>query len=240
MNAAKQEQIEQAIAEAEGRGEKWTNLSIFEVVGGHYGDMSQYLKQRRAAAREAGAAVAVAEEEAPAPEPEAAPPGAPLSQARQKRDWAAAAEHALGEEEQAVKQQRRALEEQVQQLAISAPVSRSDAADLEVRRRLRELRTALEAVEAERLEVHRRRRAAFEAKLTAQDAYEALEGQAARWLRRLRQAQRIVQTSAAAYQRGEAREALAQALEQLAELVGREAAEALAADPSLYPGWLRS
>jgi hypothetical protein len=45
-------QIEQAIAQAEAQGLAWTNASIFARVGGRYGDLSQYLKQRRAQAKE--------------------------------------------------------------------------------------------------------------------------------------------------------------------------------------------
>ena len=33
MHEARQEQVEQAIAAAEGRGERWTNHTIFEAVG---------------------------------------------------------------------------------------------------------------------------------------------------------------------------------------------------------------
>jgi len=35
--------IEHAIAAAEHRGDRWTNQTIFAVVGGRYGDLSQYL-----------------------------------------------------------------------------------------------------------------------------------------------------------------------------------------------------
>ena len=40
--------IEAAIADCERKGLAWTNLMIYEQVGGKYGAVSHYLKQRRA------------------------------------------------------------------------------------------------------------------------------------------------------------------------------------------------
>jgi hypothetical protein len=114
----------------------------------------------------------------------------------------------------------------------------SDVLDMEARRRLRELRLELQRVEAERLKVHQQRLKVHQQVLETAEAYDALHGQAARWLRRLRRAQRVVQSAAEARQRGEGREECALALAQLAALVGAVEAQALAADPSLHPAWL--
>jgi hypothetical protein len=65
--------IEQAISVQEAQGRDWTNQSIYDAVGGNYGELSQYLKARRAQARRpgrgGGAATAVAEAEVEAQEP---------------------------------------------------------------------------------------------------------------------------------------------------------------------------
>ena len=171
-------------------------------------------------------------------EPELSP-DSPLGQARQRRDETAAAELALALEEQALQGQRDALDDARQQCDIQQQTVRTDAADQERRRQRREALTQLETVEAERRAVHRRRQAAAAAMVAAQDAYDALQGQAGRWLRRLREAQRVVQTSPAAFERGDAREEFEQALGELAALVGRAEAQAVADDPALQPAWLR-
>ena len=58
--------IEAAIHAQEAAGQPWTNQSIYDVVGGNYASLSQYLKARRAQGRGpgrgGGAAEAVAEE----------------------------------------------------------------------------------------------------------------------------------------------------------------------------------
>jgi hypothetical protein len=56
--------IEAIIADCEAKEIPWTNLLVYEAVGGKYGELSQYLKQRRA--RQAVAtSVAVAEDPHP-------------------------------------------------------------------------------------------------------------------------------------------------------------------------------
>ena len=50
--------IEAAIAAQDAQGRAWTNQSVYDVVGGNYGELASYLKARRAQAR---GAVAVAE-----------------------------------------------------------------------------------------------------------------------------------------------------------------------------------
>ena len=178
--------------------------------------------------------------EPPLPDEPPLPPAAsPLHQGRQARDATAAAEQALGEQEQALKQQRKALEAQVQEAEHHAARQTSDVVDLACRQRLRAVRSQLEQVEAQRLEVHRRRRAGFEMKLAAQDDYNALQGQTARWLRRLRQAQRAALASASAYQRGEAAEEFEEALQHLTALVGVQEAQRCATDQQYQPAWLR-
>ena len=231
-------QVEQAIAEAEAQGLAWTNRHIYERVGGNYEALAAYLKQRRAQAP-SGETTAVAVEEPPAPErpPVLASPRTPLSQARWERNRTHQAEHALGLQEQGLKTERRTLEEAVQVETYHVGRQTSDTMDLAARQRLQELRTQLLQVEAQRLAVHQQRREAFAAKLAAADAYDSVHGQAARWLRRLRDAQRRAQAGTTAQARGDAREEGELALEELARLVGQTEAHALADDPTLQPDW---
>ncbi len=60
--------IETTITAQEAEGRDWTNQSVYNVVGGNYGELSQYLKARRAQARRpgrgGGSATAVADEAA--------------------------------------------------------------------------------------------------------------------------------------------------------------------------------
>jgi hypothetical protein len=62
MTEERIQQIEAVIAQCEAKGIAWTNLLIYEHVGGQYQQVSRYLKQRRARRH---AAVAVAEPPAP-------------------------------------------------------------------------------------------------------------------------------------------------------------------------------
>jgi hypothetical protein len=247
-------QIEAAITEMEQAGLHWTNAKIFQKVSGNYQDLSQYLKERRAAmqtfsqaaaslqARRAEASVAVEEppEKEPVEEPEEAPAPdlPPLLLARWERDRTAEREHQLGVQEAHWKQQRHALEEAIRSEEYSGARQHSDTSDLESRRRLRALRQERERVEAARLKVSMARRDLHVRVLETNDEWENVRGQAARWLRRLREAQRLSGAGATAHARGDAREAAEEALAALARLIGRVEAAQLAADASLQPSWL--
>ena len=235
LDKTRTQQIEQAIAAQEAAGQSWTNQSIYNAIGGNYSELSQYLKARRAQAQGAeGVAVAVAEAA------RLASLRTPLARARWQRDQTAQDEFTLVEQEQALKEQRRALDNQRQQLEINTLTGHTDAADLERRRQARTVITQRLQVEEQRLAVHRQRLAAHETALLAADQYAALQGQAARWLRQLRAAQRQTQAGGTAQERGDAREEAETALRHLAALVGQAEAEALAADARLSPDWLRS
>ena len=228
--------IEQAIADL---GDQWNNRDIYERVGGSYANLSRYLKERRAKAHpieETTTATAVVD---PEPTPPLRPQ-TPLPLARWERDQTHAAEHALGLDEQRLRVQRQALEQETLRLSIQQNgVQQSDCVDEANRRQLQDIQRQRAAVEAQRLQVHQRRRDAHEVMLAAADFYESLHGQAARWLRRLRQAQRTRQAGTTAAMRGDAREEVEQALRELVALVGETEAAALAADPALQPDWLK-
>ena len=213
MTSDRIERIEAAIAEAEAQGLGWTNDSIHRITGGSYSNLSSYLRDRRAQAALDAEAGAVAVEEPPAP----SPPQTPLHRARSARDQTAEAEHALGVEEQTIRQQRQALEQAALRLRIQQNgTGQSDARDEAARRQLEDIRRDLAEAETQRLAVHLRRREAHVQVLEAAEAYDALHGQAARWLRRLRAAQRQRQAGQTAGQRGDAREEFEQALGELA------------------------
>ena len=63
MDADRQQHIEQVIADFDVLGRTWSNLMVYDVVGGNYASLSQYLKARRAGATQTEA-VAIAEAEA--------------------------------------------------------------------------------------------------------------------------------------------------------------------------------
>jgi hypothetical protein len=225
------EDVAEAKSAIEAEGQVASCNRIVERIGGSKRDVVRFMRQLQAEGPVDAVAVeeAALEEEAPAP----------LSQARDQRDQTAAAERTLGEEEQALKRERQALEAAARQEASHAGRHASEVIDLACRQRLREVRTQLEQVEAERQQVHLKRQQAWQAQLQAADQYSAVQGQAARWLRRLRQAQRAAETSASACHRGAAQEEEAQALEHLAQLIGRPEAEAFAADATRHPAWLK-
>jgi Plasmid replication region DNA-binding N-term len=174
------------------------------------------------------------------PEPPLPPAEAsPLSRARQERDQTAAQELALGQEEQALKQARKRLEDAVQQLAIRALGQASDAQDLERRRQVREIERQFRQAEEARVAVHRQRREAAVAKLTAADQYNGLADQARRWLRRLREAERQARTLPHAWARGDAAAEAHEAQQSLAALIGIEDAQRCATDTQYQPAWLK-
>ena len=76
MTEDRESQIEQAIADLESRGETWTNQKVYDVVGGNYGQLSQYLKERRAFAG-VGAGLEEPGEAPPEGDPPEERPGAP-------------------------------------------------------------------------------------------------------------------------------------------------------------------
>ena len=76
MTEDRESQIEQVIADLEARGETWTNQKVHDVVGGNYGQLSQYLKERRALAG-VGAGLEEPGEAPPEGEPPEERPGAP-------------------------------------------------------------------------------------------------------------------------------------------------------------------
>jgi hypothetical protein len=239
------DQVREAKERLEREGEVPSLNKIVARIGGSKRDVQRFMQQLGgvetvpgAAGWEAEAMTTVAGEELPLPAPPPPEPS-PLCLARQARDQTAAQEQALGLEEKALKVQRQALDTRRQQLDIQQQTVHTDAADLERRRQLREVLTQLETVEAERRAVHRARQAAAAAKVAANDAYEALQGQAGRWLRRLRQAQRTATTSALAFERGDALQEAGQALPQLAALVGWEEARYCTTDMSYQPLWLK-
>jgi hypothetical protein len=63
MSPARVEEIEAVITACEAKGIAWTNLLVFEEVGGQYQQISRYLKARRA---RAGVATGAASEDPPA------------------------------------------------------------------------------------------------------------------------------------------------------------------------------
>jgi hypothetical protein len=81
MDANRQEQIEQVIRAFEAEGRPWSNLMIYDVVGGQYAALSQYLKARRAGGgfvEPSPGVVAEAEGDEPEAAPVVAGPEAPL------------------------------------------------------------------------------------------------------------------------------------------------------------------
>jgi hypothetical protein len=249
-------QIEATIADLEASGERWTNAKVYQRLGGSYSQLTAYLKTRRALHQaadvlkarraEEAAVIAVAEpeepEEFPAPEEGDAPARRlgtpPLILALLERDRVREREHGLGVEEQVLKVKRQRVEEAMRVEEYSVARLRSDALDLESRRRLRDLRQELEQVEAARRKVHQQRLEVHRQVLETAESFENLRGQAARWLRRLRESQRRSAAGSTAVARGDAREECEQATQQLARVVGQTEAEQLAGDPNVHPAWL--
>jgi hypothetical protein len=74
MTEERAQEIERVIVECEEKGLRWTNLLVYEHVGGQYQEVSRYLKQRRA--RQAVAATVTVDED-PAPWADELPQDAP-------------------------------------------------------------------------------------------------------------------------------------------------------------------
>jgi hypothetical protein len=240
MHDDRKHAIEQAIAQAEAQGEAWTNQTIFRAVGGNYAALAEYLKERRRTTSEA-AAVAVLEADPPWPEPPEPPPpepplppaaeASPLLVARQERDDTARHEAELAA-------RHTTLKRDVQRLEIAKHGQRTDAGDLARRREVHALTQQRAQVEQERAAALAQVAQATSAKLRAADQFDALDGQARCWLKRLREGQRQARTLRDGWARGEAAEEGATAQAHLAELIGPTEAQALAADPRRRPSWL--
>jgi hypothetical protein len=218
------EQIECVIAKCEAKGLAWTNLAIYEAVGGQYQQVSRYLKQRRA--RQAVAAM-VAVDEDPAPWADEQPQDAPERGEELEED-----------EERAV--QGSPLPEPLP--APAAPeVPLAPAAVLPPPRPVPTLEVLQQAAREADATLIRLTRERDSQQAVAQHAALALHHarcEAQRVARDLRVAVRQVQATPAPYER-EAASRVRQLHAQLADLVGAADAERIAHDSHFVPPWLQ-
>jgi hypothetical protein len=223
MSPTRIQEIETIIADCEARGVKWTNLLIYEQVGGKYAQLSRYLKQRRAMQAVASTSVAVAED--PAPEDEESTQDATAAQQEHE-------------------------ESRVDGPPVPAPLPVAAAPDAPVEPCLAVDPAPRPIPKLDALQQTARAAEAVLARLTwERDAQQQVASMAAlalhqarRDAHRLTQALRAAVRQAAATRTPHAAEAqrqVAQLLGHLALLVGETEAQRVAEDFHYMPAWLR-